>query len=225
MDLKLTIKRFMKLWYSSSVFLFIVLSGAMPIETKAITSQVIVDREYLILKNNFKWLDEHNYNIIKNACNKYKVDIKYACSVIQYESGDYCNNDWFKMSKVVSRAGAIGPFQIMPFHVKNKNTLYNFEVNAEKGAWYLSLCIEKAKKLKIKYNSIANKYINKYKKTGSKKYLNYAKYYYSFKIEKEASRMYNAGLYNKRWKYKNWKYVNRIYNKYNSITSSMIAMR
>jgi hypothetical protein len=31
---------------------------------------------------------------------------------------------------------------------------------------------------------------------------------------KEASRMYNAGLYNKRWKYKNWEYANRVQRNY-----------
>lgn len=34
---------------------------------------------------------------------------------------------------------------------------------------------------------------------------------------KEACRMYNGGLHNKRWKYKNWKYVNRIYRDYYKI--------
>lgn len=40
---------------------------------------------------------------------------------------------------------------------------------------------------------------------------------------KEASRMYNAGLNNKRWKYKNWAYSNRVQKNYQEVTKDLNA--
>ena len=91
------------------------------------------------------------------------------------------------MKVVRSHSGAIGLCQIMPFHLpKNPKLLEIPEINIEKGCWYLSKCVAKAKRLKFRNIIITS------------------------------ARFYNAGLGNKHWKYKNWKYtfrINRLYNK------------
>lgn len=156
--------------------------------------------KYDKLKKSFPWLNEKIYKIIVAKSKKYKLDPILVCSVIEYESARACRI-WIKKGKkyivkyslrkmqyVHSKSNAIGFMQIMPFHVKGSyKQLYNPWLNIEKGTWYYSLCLKKAKRLGYK-NPIV-----------------------------EANRMYNSGLHGKRWRYsrKLWKgYAYPIYYTY-----------
>lgn len=96
------------------------------------------------LKKYFPWLQYETYKTVVAECEKNNIDPKFMLSVIQFESGAYCKNDYDRMIKVVSRAGAIGICQIMPFHASDPNTLYDPQENIKKGAWYLGTCFEYA---------------------------------------------------------------------------------
>lgn len=140
------------------------------------------------LQKDFGWINLDIYKIIQKNCKKYNLDVILVCSVIQNESGTYCNNNLEYMLRVRSYAGAIGLCQIMPFHVKDPRTLKDPNINIERGCWYLTKCITKARNLGFK------------------------------KIYAEACRLYNSGVNAKRWEYKNWAYVNRIQNMYNRVS-------
>jgi len=157
--------------------------------TMAISFKIKESKETIALKKDFKWINEDIYRIIKRNCKKYNLDIVLVCSVIQYESGTYCGNDLKKMKTVRSYMGAIGMMQLMPVHLpKNPKALEDPKINIEKGCWYLSKCIKKARTMGFK------------------------------KIYAEACRMYNSGLNGKRIKYKGWAYVNRIQRMYNKVS-------
>jgi soluble lytic murein transglycosylase-like protein len=102
----------------------------------------IENKEYEKMKGFFPWLNEKTYQTILIESEKKEIDYRLVMSVIQYESGDYCGNNWECMTKVVSRAGARGPMQIMPFHAPNPDDLFKPEYNIKKGVWYLSACLE-----------------------------------------------------------------------------------
>ena len=102
------------------------------------------EKEFNFLKKHYTWLQRDVYYFILEESEKQNVDYIYIMSVIQYESGDYCANNWQKMITVTSYAGARGPMQIMPFHAKNPDDLFNWKYNIKKGIWYLSACLEAA---------------------------------------------------------------------------------
>jgi len=154
----------------------------MPVQVTQSKSEVQVMTHYNNLSDHYDWMSPRAYIIIMDCSRKYSIDPVFVCSVIQYESGDYCNNDLSKMLTVRSHAGAIGVMQVMPLHFKVIKEAETLKGNINKGCWYLSECMKKSK--------------------GNMR---------------EAARMYNAGLYSKRWKYRNWKYVNKIIKKYNSV--------
>jgi len=101
-----------------------------------------INYEYRFLKKCFPWLNEKVYIVIKEESESHNIDPKYLMSVIQYESGDYCHNNWDQMQIVVSHAGAIGVCQIMPFHTRHPKKLYDWRYNISKGAWYLGQCLK-----------------------------------------------------------------------------------
>ena len=156
----------------------------------------IIDRyespEVKELKQHFPWINENVYNIINKNCKVYGLEVVLVCSVIQYESGMYCKNNLEWMSRVISYAGAIGICQIMPLHVKNPEDLKYRAINIDRGCWYLSKCIKKAKNCGYK------------------------------KIYAEACRMYNSGLHAKRSNYRGWAYVYRIQNIYEKTNKHMV---
>jgi len=112
-----------------------------PVETKEETVK-INNNIFHNLKKYFPWLRYETYKTVVAECEKNNIDPKFMLSVIQFESGEYCKNDYNRMIKVVSRAGAIGICQIMPFHASDPQTLYNPKENIKKGAWYLGTCFE-----------------------------------------------------------------------------------
>jgi hypothetical protein len=79
--------------------------------------------EYFVLQSEFKWLNFETYKLIKIAAYKYDVPTIFICSVFQYETGDYCKNNWNKMLTVRGKSGEIGPGQIIAkFHLKKGET-------------------------------------------------------------------------------------------------------
>jgi hypothetical protein len=152
----------------------------------------IIDHTYLQLKQKFAWMNPPIYNIISKEVNKQKSKIplginyiKLICSVIQAESGEYCNNNYEYMTRVVSHAGAVGVMQIMKVHTpKDPKSRYNPSVNVQKGVMYFTYCLQKSiKEGKSNPVQIACVY-------------------------------YNAGAGCKLWKYNNWGYVNKIQKYY-----------
>jgi soluble lytic murein transglycosylase-like protein len=127
--------------------------------------------KFLNYKKQYPWLNVEIYEIILYYCRywekNYKIDEKLVFALIQHESGSYCRNDLSKMTRVISRSGAIGICQIMPFHAKNPNDLCNPNFNIKKGIWYLSLCMKKSngniRNACRMYNAGLNNKIWKYK--------------------------------------------------------------
>lgn len=150
-----------------------------------------IDHEYKILKQEFPWLNNEIYEILVRYGIYNRIDPVLMMCIIQYESGNACNNNYEKMLRVHSRSNAIGICQIMWFHSKdNPKKLYDPEFNVKIGYWYYKQCMLKAKK------------------QGWKNWI------------VEANRMYNQGLNGERWRYRNWKnYAYPIYYKYKKIRS------
>lgn len=97
------------------------------------------------------WYFERNafsikyYDIVKDACDEYSLDLPFVLSVIKTES-DFDSN-------AVSKSGAIGLMQIMPetgreLYLKNnenftESLLFVPEINIKLGCFYLAELIEK----------------------------------------------------------------------------------
>lgn len=97
------------------------------------------------------WYFERNafsikyYDIVKEACDEYSLDLSFVLSVIKTESD-------FK-SDAVSKSGAIGLMQIMPetgreLYLKNnenftESLLFVPEININLGCFYLSELLQK----------------------------------------------------------------------------------
>jgi len=103
--------------------------------------------DFYRLKQQYIWLNSQIYYFIYEAIQKYpNITQDDLCSIIQYESGNYCNNNLECMKKVRSYAGAIGIMQIMPFHCKGlKQDLYDPKINIMYGARYYNWCLQYAK--------------------------------------------------------------------------------
>lgn len=114
------------------------------ISTKSyIARPYLQNKKYQTLKKQYKWLTTKKFQIIEDEVIrqkawKYKINTKFICALIQYESNG--------VSTAISRSGARGMCQIMPFHhPKNPKALYNDKLNVQKGVWYLKLCMKKAR--------------------------------------------------------------------------------
>jgi hypothetical protein len=105
---------------------------------------VVIDRDFLFAKKSFKFLDGNKdvWEFTKNEAENEDVDPMLVFSIMQHETGGYCGNNWKCMQKAVSRAGARGPMQIMPFHAPNPDDLFNWKYNIKKGIWYIKACME-----------------------------------------------------------------------------------
>jgi soluble lytic murein transglycosylase-like protein len=123
-------------------------------------------KEYIILKDNFKWLTRDRFKIIKEESNNKNVSPALICSIIKYETNGN--------SKAISKAGAKGLMQLMPCHLKkneDKNTFFDEKINISRGTAVLGDYRNRAKydirKTLKNYNSGPNskyyneKYINK----------------------------------------------------------------
>ena len=170
------------------IILFSVINSCVSMP-QVVAKITIVDGQYYTLKKHFKWMNQEIYPILKKECKRQHIDIRLMCSIIQYESGDYCKNDYQWMKKVHSTSNAIGLCQVLVrYHSPNNpHALYNPEINVKKGVAILAECLTKAQK---------------------ENWQNPAR---------EACRYYNAGPYSKRYRYNNWSYVNKIWNKYNGV--------
>ena len=73
---------------------------------------------------------------IASWSNMYGVDQNLIATVMQIES---CGNPW-----AVSSAGAMGLFQVMPFHFNSYEDPYNAETNALRGLGYLGKSLNTA---------------------------------------------------------------------------------
>lgn len=126
----------------------------------------IANNEYNILQNNFKWLTENRYKIIKEESRKKNVSLVFVCSIIQYESDGN--------SKAISKAGAKGLMQLMNCHLKKNEKpeiFFSDKINIDRGTAIVKDFKIRAKhdirKTLKNYNSGPNskyyneKYINK----------------------------------------------------------------
>lgn len=125
-----------------SVFTIIQYNSPNVQDTKHEKKIVVKDDNFDRMSTFFPWLNYETYTVIVSESKKNNIDPAYVMSVIQYESGDYCKNNWKCMQRAVSRSGARGPMQIMPFHAKNPDDLFGWKYNIKKGAWYLGACME-----------------------------------------------------------------------------------
>ena len=147
---------------------------------------IFVDKEYYRLRKHFTWLNYSVYETIVKESKRNNINPILMMSLIQYESGDYCNNNFSYMEKVVSHSGAIGVMQVMPFHLKKPLNLFYYKHNIKIGVKYFKLCKKKAKKTCGK----------------------------SIPWVHTALRFYNQGMNGSAVKYKNWSYVERIIKKF-----------
>lgn len=110
-----------------------------------------VDNDTLLdwyrLKKVYTWLDADTYYTITQELSKYpNLTVDEICALVQYESGNYCNNNLECMKKVRSYAGAIGLLQVMPFHHKGPAyELTNTKLNLMYGIRYYYWCLQYAK--------------------------------------------------------------------------------
>jgi len=128
--------------------------------------------EFFIMQKEFKWLNFETFKLIKIAAYKHKVPGSFICSVYQYETGDYCKNNWNKMLITIGGSGEIGPGQIVPqFHLRKgetKKMLNNPKFHIDRSASIIAECRAKAKnnwrKTLKNYNSgfYSNFYNDKY---------------------------------------------------------------
>lgn len=93
--------------------------------------------------------------------------------------------------RAVSRAGARGLMQVMPYHFSRGENPFELNTNIREGIGYFLEAWQRAHRW-VGANSKTD-----YSKQHVKRY-------------REAVRMYNAGHYNKRWKYRNWRWCNRV---------------
>ena len=152
-----------------------------------------INSKYFQLKKEFPWMNQEIYHIIMKESRKQyckipmKLDFpKLICSVITAESGEFCNNNYERMLRVRSVSNALGIMQLMVkyYAPKNPESLYNPEINVQKGVMYLTVCLQKSIK------------------EGHKNPIQIACAYY------------NAGSNCKLWRYNNWGYVNKIQKYY-----------
>lgn len=107
---------------------------------------------YKINKKYYPWMTQEVQQHIKYCTDYwssiYQVDDKLIYALIRDESAKACGNNFKKMEKVVSKAGAIGIMQLMPVHAKNpKNPkeFYDWKENIKKGTWYFARSMRKSK--------------------------------------------------------------------------------
>jgi soluble lytic murein transglycosylase-like protein len=74
---------------------------------------------------------------LKHWAAQYNLDVNLAATVMQIES---CGNPQARSS-----AGAIGLFQVMPFHFYNTDNAYDPDTNAARGLAYLRRALDAAK--------------------------------------------------------------------------------
>ena len=103
--------------------------------------------EYNHFKNYYKWLTPKIYFHILSETKKYQnILTSDIIAMIQMESGNYCNNNFRKMCKVISYAGAVGMMQVMPSTAKkNIEELQDPLINIKCGIQYYSWCLNYAK--------------------------------------------------------------------------------
>lgn len=104
-------------------------------------AQKIDHTKYKQYKSYFVWLNKDVYRTIRFYCKNRNISIVYFMALIQAESGDYCKNNFYNMTKVVSHAGAIGISQVMPMHVHNRKILFNYKINIDFGTYYIKKCL------------------------------------------------------------------------------------
>lgn len=113
--------------------LFLICSFLVPVYTFSSYTEMTV--EYKAYKQQYSWLNETRYHIIKDALKTYKyVPISLVCAVIEEEShGD---------PNVVSHAGASGLMQVMRVWVPDMRiNLKDEVVNITWGIRILNACI------------------------------------------------------------------------------------
>jgi len=84
--------------------------------------------EYESMKYFYSWLTPEIYRNIKINCNRYRLNPKFVCSLIQYESN---GNPY-----AISRSNARGLMQVMAkYHYRNRNPkdLFNVRINIKLG--------------------------------------------------------------------------------------------
>lgn len=119
-----------------------------------------VQRDYYKLKMKYVWLHPKLYETIKMESAKNKLPVALVCAIIQNESRG--------KERALSKKGAMGLMQVMPFHLEKEESiyvLYNPEINIKKGCKILKTYLTRANNNLIEglknYNSGPNsKYYN-----------------------------------------------------------------
>lgn len=122
--------------------------------------------DFYTIQENYEWLDRDVYFYIIQNSNKYKIDVRFICSLIQAESGGKNIR-----ARRINNNGTYdhGYMQINEVHLpidSDVRVLYNPAVNIEIGIRYLSRCLDRAKGDKSQavrmYNQGINGSVNRY---------------------------------------------------------------
>lgn len=84
-----------------------------------------ITRCYAYINDYFPALTEQQYYFAKVECKNRAIELPFFISLMYAESN-------FK-DNALSSCGAIGACQVMPFHVKNSETLYDTKTNIQTG--------------------------------------------------------------------------------------------
>jgi len=102
---------------------------------------------FIELSNEFSWLQLKVFYIVYFISKREGVDPKLVCTVMHYESYDKRHRTTIrKMLRAVSKAGARGIMQVMPYHYKGpKKDLFKANVCIPLGISYLKKCLKKSR--------------------------------------------------------------------------------
>lgn len=123
--------------------------------------------DFQVIHQNYEWLDKDIYFHILQNSNRYKIDMRFICSLIQTESGGQNIR-----SRRMNSNGTYdhGYMQINEVHLPANSTidiLYDPMINIQIGANYLNKCLEKSngnmsEAIRM-YNQGLNGNVNNYK--------------------------------------------------------------
>ena len=118
------------------------------------------DTDYKIVRNRFRWVKRDFYEHLQKRCKLYDIDIFFALSIAQVESGG---------KNVVSKKNRNGTMDYGIFQVNSVHGIHRgYKKNIDIAMWYLRKCLKKSRGNKkiacIYYNCGLNCNLKSYKK-------------------------------------------------------------
>jgi len=94
------------------------------------------------IQDQFEWIDRDIYYLLLEKSHKYKIDVRFICSIIEHESG----GKKYAVSRInTNNSRDYGLCQVNSCHSKGDiRELLHLPINIEIGTKYLSQCYKKA---------------------------------------------------------------------------------